>query len=201
MAELVADAVEAAEVQAAKDLADGEEETHVLLDGYPRNLPQAEALEERIKVDLVLNLKVPQEVIEERLTDRQVICEECPLSCIAAIPHAFQPLRGDPVPSFLSFCQRWIHAASGRVYAYSYRPPKEHGKDDETGEDLIRREDDEPAVVQHRLKNYYDEADPLLAFYENKGGNVLMNFIGTKSDEIYIGVKGWLEMQLYDNFD
>ncbi|CAM9533315.1 unnamed protein product [Sphacelaria rigidula] len=41
---------------------------------------------------------------------------------------------------------RWIHPASGRVYAYSYRPPKERGKDDETGEELVRRDDDKPEV-------------------------------------------------------
>lgn len=32
---------------------------------------------------------------------------------------------------------RWIHPASGRVYAYDYNPPKEEGVDDETGEPLV----------------------------------------------------------------
>jgi Adenylate kinase, active site lid len=39
-----------------------------------------------------------------------------------------------------------VHPASGRVYAYSYRPPKTKGVDDETGEPLVRRDDDTPEV-------------------------------------------------------
>jgi nucleoside-triphosphate--adenylate kinase len=37
---------------------------------------------------------------------------------------------------------RWIHAASGRVYNYSFNPPKLEGKDDVTGEPLTKRSDD-----------------------------------------------------------
>lgn len=49
---------------------------------------------------------------------------------------------------------RWIHPASGRIYSYSYKPPKVHGKDDITGEDLIQREDDKPESVRRRLAAY-----------------------------------------------
>lgn len=41
-------------------------------------------------------------------------------------------------------CDRWIHEASGRVYNTSYNPPKHPGRDDVTGERLVRRADDEP---------------------------------------------------------
>jgi adenylate kinase len=51
---------------------------------------------------------------------------------------------------------RWIHPASGRVYSYSYKPPKKHGLDDDTGEKLIQRPDDQPAKVRARL-DLYDE--------------------------------------------
>lgn len=51
---------------------------------------------------------------------------------------------------------RWIHPDSGRIYSYSYRPPKVHGKDDVTGEPLVQRPDDEPEKVRARL-NQYDE--------------------------------------------
>ena len=51
---------------------------------------------------------------------------------------------------------RWIHPASGRVYNYSYNPPKVRGKDDETGEDLVQRDDDNPLTVRKRL-DAYDE--------------------------------------------
>jgi len=49
---------------------------------------------------------------------------------------------------------RWIHPASGRVYSYSYKPPKVHGKDDKTGEDLVQRDDDKPESVRRRLAAY-----------------------------------------------
>lgn len=49
---------------------------------------------------------------------------------------------------------RWIHPASGRVYSYSYNPPKVRGKDDITGEDLIQRDDDKPESVRERLATY-----------------------------------------------
>ncbi len=52
-----------------------------LLDGFPRTIPQAEALEELLKklditLDGVVNLNVPREVILDRLTTRRT-CEEC----------------------------------------------------------------------------------------------------------------------------
>lgn len=51
---------------------------------------------------------------------------------------------------------RWIHPASGRIYSYSYKPPKDHGKDDVTGEPLVQRADDKPEKVRARLE-LYDE--------------------------------------------
>ena len=39
--------------------------------------------------------------------------------------------------------------ASGRVYHLKYNPPKNDGKDDETGEDLVIREDDKEETVRH----------------------------------------------------
>lgn len=39
---------------------------------------------------------------------------------------------------------RWVHLPSGRVYNLSYNPPKVPGLDDETGEPLAKRPDDNP---------------------------------------------------------
>ena len=61
---------------------------------------------------------------------------------------------------------RWIHPASGRVYAYSYKPPKVKGKDDVTGEPLVQREDDKPECVRKRLHSY-DEVG-LRSFLKSK---------------------------------
>jgi len=85
---------------------------------------------------------------------------------------------------------RWIHAPSGRVYSYSYKPPKVHGVDDETGEALVQRDDDKPESVRTRLKKYDDVTSPLIDFYDKKG--VLKTFHGTMSDVIYIDVNEWL---------
>ena len=42
----------------------------LLLDGFPRTVGQAEALEQSVHVDMVVNLDIPNDTIVERLTDR-----------------------------------------------------------------------------------------------------------------------------------
>jgi len=94
---------------------------------------------------------------------------------------------------------RWIHPASGRVYSYSYRPPKVHGVDDETGEPLVQRDDDKPASVLRRLEKYEEATRPLVDYYREKG--VLQTFKGTMSDVIYVDVQRWLEEKLAGDDD
>jgi nucleoside-triphosphate--adenylate kinase len=85
---------------------------------------------------------------------------------------------------------RWIHPASGRIYSYSYKPPKVNGIDDITGEDLVQRPDDKPDCVRARLEQYDEVTSPLVDYYAKNG--VLQTFSGTKSDVIYPEVKSWL---------
>lgn len=132
--------------------------TNVLLDGFPRTQAQAEALSKEIKVDMVINLDIPQATIVERMSGR------------------------------------WIHMASGRVYAYDYNPPKEEGKDDVTGEALEQREDDKPETVMARLQKYAEMTVPLIEYYDKDAG-VLGNFAGTESDVIYPEVRKFLIAQ------
>ncbi len=47
-----------------------------ILDGFPRTVPQAEALEKITAVDMVLNFKADRRVIIDRLSGRR-ICKEC----------------------------------------------------------------------------------------------------------------------------
>ncbi|MFO7787280.1 MAG: adenylate kinase [Halospina sp.] len=61
---------------------------------------------------------------------------------------------------------RRIHEPSGRVYHVKHMPPKEDGKDDETGEPLIQREDDKEETVRKRLQVYREETEPLVKFYQ-----------------------------------
>jgi adenylate kinase len=101
-----------------------------LFDGFPRTIPQAEALKDAgVAVDAVVEIDVPDEEIIKRMSGRRV------------------------------------HLASGRTYHLIYNPPKVEGKDDETGEDLIQRDDDQEETVRARLKVYHDQTKPLVEFY------------------------------------
>ena len=102
-----------------------------LLDGFPRTIPQADAMKENgVDIDSVIEFDVPDEVIVERMAGRRV------------------------------------HAGSGRVYHIVYNPPKEEGKDDETGEELSIRPDDEEATVRKRLSIYHEQTKPLVDYYQ-----------------------------------
>eukprot|EP00392_Amoebophrya_sp_AT5.2_P018519 g19077.t1 len=66
---------------------------------------------------------------------------------------------------------RWVHAESGRVYNAKWNPPKVPGRDDATGEPLVRRRDDDPDVVEERLRVFRESTwQPLLDFYNQGGG-------------------------------
>ena len=102
-----------------------------LLDGFPRTLPQADAVTNAgIAIDAVIEIDVPDEEIVKRMSGRRA------------------------------------HLASGRTYHVIYNPPKVEGKDDETGEDLVQRDDDKEAVVQDRLKVYHEQTEPLIDYYK-----------------------------------
>ena len=60
---------------------------------------------------------------------------------------------------------RRVHEASGRSYHIIYNPPQVAGKDDETGEDLMQREDDAEETVRERLRVYHQQTKPLIGYY------------------------------------
>lgn len=109
-----------------------------LFDGFPRTIPQAEALKKRhINIDAVVEIDVPDEEIVKRLSGRRV------------------------------------HEASGRIYHVDHNPPTVPGKDDDTGEALIQREDDQEETVRKRLGVYHSQTSPLVEYYSaeaEKGG-------------------------------
>ncbi|WP_028883669.1 adenylate kinase [Taylorella asinigenitalis] len=101
-----------------------------LFDGFPRTIPQAEALKEAgVDLDYIIEIDVPQDEIIDRMSGRRV------------------------------------HPASGRSYHIKFNPPKVSGKDDETGEDLIQRDDDKEETVRKRLQVYEDQTRPLVDYY------------------------------------
>jgi len=122
-----------------------------LLDGFPRTVPQADAMKKAgIMIDYVLEFDVPDSVIVERISGRR------------------------------------IHAPSGRVYHLKYNPPKQDGFDDETGEPLTVRKDDEISIVRHRLVEYHELTEPLLTYYqiEARAGKIrYIKIDGTQSVE------------------
>lgn len=68
---------------------------------------------------------------------------------------------------------RRVHPASGRTYHVKFNPPKTEGKDDETGEDLVQRDDDKEETVQKRLAVYHTQTEVLVGYYGDwaKSGN------------------------------
>jgi adenylate kinase len=111
-----------------------------LLDGFPRTIPQAEALKVLldkldIKLDMAVNLEVPREVILDRLTTRRT-CSN-------------------------SDCQA--------IYNVKSQPPKEEGKCDKCGSPVIQREDETEEAISHRLETYNEKTAPLVEFYEKEG--------------------------------
>jgi len=106
-----------------------------LFDGFPRTIPQAQAVVDAgIVIDHVLEIAVDDEEIVQRLSGRRV------------------------------------HAESGRIYHVVYNPPKVEGVDDETGDALVQREDDQEETVRHRLHVYHDQTAPLINFYNQLEG-------------------------------
>ena len=63
------------------------------------------------------------------------------------------------------------HPASGRIYHLVYNPPKVEGKDDETGEDLVQRPDDQEETIRKRLKAYHSETEQLVGFYQGRAAS------------------------------
>ena len=62
---------------------------------------------------------------------------------------------------------RRVHPGSGRVYHIKHNPPKEEGKDDETGEELVIRPDDQEQTVRKRLAVYHEQTEPLVEYYQS----------------------------------
>lgn len=84
--------------------------------------------------------------------------------------------------------RRRVHPASGRVYHLEHNPPQREGVDDETGEPLIQRADDNADTVAERLRVYHEQTQPLSEYYQNEdnardGGWRYAKVDGSKSVE------------------
>lgn len=118
-----------------KDVQDG-----IILDGFPRTVPQAEELDKILakrnkKVDMVINLTTPKEEIIDRIVSRR-ICSN---------------------PS----CKT--------VYNLKLNPPKHPEICDKCGHELVKRKDDNEETVNLRLNSYFEQTSPLVQYYEEQG--------------------------------
>lgn len=111
-----------------------------LLDGFPRTIPQAEALDALLKklniiLDLVANIDVPREVILDRLTTRRTCSNPA--------------------------CQE--------IYNVKSNPPAAGNKCRKCGSPVIQREDETEEAISKRLDVYNEKTAPLIGYYEKKG--------------------------------
>jgi adenylate kinase len=111
-----------------------------ILDGFPRTIAQAEALENLLRklgigLDLVVNLDVPEDVIIERLTTRRT-CSN---------------------PS----CQE--------IYNVKFKPPSPDGRCLKCGWPVIQRDDEKEEVIRERLNVYHEKTSPLIDLYRKTG--------------------------------
>jgi adenylate kinase len=110
-----------------------------LLDGFPRNEKQADALNEALlglerRLTAALLIEVPDDDLVRRLAGRRV-CVKNP----------------------------------GHIYHVEFDPPKHEGVCDQDGSRLIQREDDSEDTIRRRLEVYHSQTEPLIDFYDRIG--------------------------------
>ncbi|WP_415952378.1 adenylate kinase [Streptomyces sp. KLOTTS4A1] len=133
----------------AKDrMAQPDAEGGFLLDGFPRNVSQAEALDEALKLDgqqldAVLDLEVPEDEIVKRIAGRRTCRNE-----------------------------------SAHVFHVEYKKPKTEGVCDVCGGELYQRGDDSEETVRRRLEVYHSETEPIIDHYRSQGLVVTISALG-----------------------
>jgi adenylate kinase len=123
-----------------------------ILDGYPRNTEQAQALEGITGIDVVVNILLKDEVVIKKIAARRV-CRDC--GNIYNLAHIKE--EGLDMPPLL---------------------PKIEGVCDKCGGELYQRKDDKEEVVRERLDVYKKQTAPLIELYRNKGILVDVRVVG-----------------------
>ncbi|KII88395.1 hypothetical protein PLICRDRAFT_175990 [Plicaturopsis crispa FD-325 SS-3] len=122
----------------------------------------------------------PRTVGQSKLLDAHLKQQRTPLTLIVNLD-----VPDDVILSRIS--DRWVHLPSGRVYNMSYNRPKVDGLDDETGEPLTRRADDNPETFARRLSQFYESTSPILSHYRSAttAAPACITLSGNTSDEIW----------------
>ncbi|WP_351226536.1 adenylate kinase [Streptomyces sp. NPDC002133] len=123
-----------------------------LLDGFPRNVSQAEALDaaleaDGVKLDAVLDLEVPEDEVVKRIAGRRVCRNE-----------------------------------SAHVFHVTYTPPKTGGVCDACGGELYQRDDDSEETVRKRLEVYHTQTEPIIDYYKAQDLVVTISALGKVAD-------------------
>ena len=113
--------------------------TGFILDGYPRTIPQADALEKMlqelsIELTSVINVIVDEKILVQRLSSRRLCTNK---SC-------------------------------GEIYNLISKKPSVDGKCDKCGSDLYQRKDDTEEAAKERLSEYHKKTAPLENYYREK---------------------------------
>jgi adenylate kinase len=143
-----------------------------ILDGFPRNLAQAKELDKMLAetgecVTKVVNLEVPDTILEERICGRWIHKKSG-----ASYHVAFKPPKS------------MVVGADGK-------PDPASMKDDTTGEPLMQRPDDTASALVSRLKEYHGQTVPVLKHYQNNGVVEGVN-ANQAMDKVWDGVLGAL---------
>lgn len=104
----------------------------------------------------------PRTTVQAEKLDALLESKNQPLDCVVEF-------KIEDAILFRRICGRWFHISSGRSYHEEFYPPKVPGKDDQTGEDLVRRADDNPETLRTRLIAYHKQTVPIMSYYEKKG--------------------------------
>ena len=120
-----------------------------ILDGFPRTLKQAEALEKITDIDAIILIQVHPEILIEKISARRICSNP---SCdgnynVADIRKTIE----------------------GIDYVLPPLLPKNDMKCDKCGSPLIQREDDKPEVIKKRLEVYEKQSKPVIEYYKKKG--------------------------------
>jgi adenylate kinase len=123
----------------AERLQDEEAADGFILDGFPRTLPQAEALDAKMKqlrreITASILIEVAEDEVLRRLGGRRT-CEKNP----------------------------------SHIYHLDFDPPEKDEVCDIDGGKLTVRDDDRPEVIKHRLEQYHEKTEPLVDYYEDRG--------------------------------
>lgn len=124
----------------------------VIFDGFPRTIPQAEALEKLLEETglpqpTVVSIELPDEVIIERLSTRRVC-----ITCGATFNLAIDP-----------------------------EGPKNHSCPRNDCH-VIHRDDDQPETIKRRLEVYREKTAPLIDYYKKKNALRPVSGEGTQQE-------------------